>query len=491
MMNVDFSNIQTASAIPGAAAMIETFRAIGYSLETAVADIIDNSISAGARNIYINRVWRGGESMIIIKDDGYGMSDEEIIQAMRPGAQNPLEERSLTDLGRFGLGLKTASFSQCRNLTVISKKKGGNVNFWTWNLDYVALTNRWELIRWLPDESEKMLDDVDSGTVVVWSNLDRVLPSLTRVDDENAKRKFSEAFDKVKSHLAMTFHRFLEDKLFKLYWCSHEIKPWNPFCLNEKKLQIMPTDYIGNDIAVKGYILPHKNNFSSETAYKNAEGVYGFSAHQGFYVYRGNRLLLAGDWLGLMRKEESYKLVRIQVDLQNTVDSDWQIDIKKSKAYPPMGCRLQLESYAKRACGLGVEVYKHRGRILKHRAGSDFQPLWSEKKKDDKWYFVVNREHSMIKHLKLLAKEDPDQAIEMLLKFVEESIPTKTIYVKEAQEENTQRQPYSDIDISIIKSMMEQIYHNQILDGLTPEQARLSLKYMEPFNEYEDLIDEL
>ena len=234
-MNIDFSNIQTASAIPGAAAMIETFRAIGYSLETAVADIIDNSISAGARNIYINRVWRGGESMIIIKDDGHGMSDEEIIQAMRPGAQNPLEERSLTDLGRFGLGLKTASFSQCRNLTVISKKKGGNVNFWTWNLDYVALTNRWELVRWLPDESENMLDDVDSGTVVVWSNLDRVLPPLTRVDDENDKRKFSEAFDKVKSHLAMTFHRFLEDKSFKLYWCSHEIKPWNPFCLNEKK----------------------------------------------------------------------------------------------------------------------------------------------------------------------------------------------------------------------------------------------------------------
>lgn len=100
VMNIDFSDIQTAAAIPGAAAMIETFRAIGYSLETAVADIIDNSISAGARNIYIDRIWKGGESMIIIKDDGHGMSDEEIIQAMRPGAQNPLEERSLTDLGR-------------------------------------------------------------------------------------------------------------------------------------------------------------------------------------------------------------------------------------------------------------------------------------------------------------------------------------------------------------------------------------------------------
>lgn len=355
----------------------------------------------------------------------------------------------------------------------------------------MALTNRWNLIRWLPDEYENILDDIESGTAVIWSNLDRVVSPLTKEDDENAKRKFSEAFDRVKRHLAMTYHRFLEDKSFKLYWCDHEIKPWNPFCLNEKKLQIMPTDYIGNDIAIKGYILPHKNNFSSESAYKNAEGMYGFSAHQGFYVYRGNRLLLAGDWLGLMRKEESYKLVRIQVDLQNTVDSAWQIDIKKSKAYPPMSCRLQLESYAKKACTLGMEVYKHRGRILKRRAGTDFQSLWSEKKKDDKWYFVVNREHSMIKNLKLMAREDPDGAIEMLLKFIEESIPTKTIYVKEAQDESAQKQPYSDIDISIIKSMVEQIYHNQISEGLSPEQARLSLKYMEPFNEYEDLIDEL
>ena len=114
-----------------------------------------------------------------------------------------------------------------------------------------------------------------------------------------------------------------------------------------------------------------------------------------------------------------------------------------------------------------------------------------KRKKDNQWYFVVNREHSMIKNLKLMARKDPDGAIEMLLKFIEESIPTKTIYVKEAQDESSQKQPYSDIDVSVIKSMMEQIYHNQILDGLTPEQARLSLKYMEPFNEYEDLIDGL
>ena len=286
----------------------------------------------------------------------------------------------------------------------------------------------------------------------------------------------------------MTYHRFIENKSIKLLWCGHLIEPWNPFCPAESKIQYLPTEQIGEHISVKGFVLPHKNNFSSESAYKAAEGMYGFSAHQGFYVYRGNRLLLAGDWLGILRKEEAYKLVRIQVDLPNSMDSDWQIDIKKSKAYPPIGCRHQLESYAKKACGLGMEVYKHRGRILRKRAGQEFQPLWSEKKKDDKWYFIVNREHSMIKSIKQMAHDDPDNAIEILLKFIEESIPTKTIYAKEAKDEETQRQPYSDVDISVVKMMIERIYHNQLSDGLTPEQ---SLKQMEPFNDYETLIDEL
>ena len=487
---MDFSDFKTAPAIPGAAAMIETFRAIGYSLETAIADIIDNAISAQAKNIRINRVWKGGASVITISDDGCGMSNDEIIQAMRPGAQNPLAERSVTDLGRFGLGLKTASFSQCRNLTVMSKK-AGHIAWWTWSLDYVAQKDRWELIQWLPEGFENALNDVESGTIVIWSNLDRVISPSTKADNENAKRKFSEAFDRVKRHLSMTYHRFIENGAITLFWCGHQIEPWNPFCPAERKIQCQPTEQIGHNIIVKGFVLPHKNNFSSEQAYKLAEGMYGFSAHQGFYVYRGDRLLLAGDWLGLLRKEEAYKLVRIQVDLPNSVDSDWQIDIKKSKAYPPIGCRQQLESYAKKMCGLGLEVYKHRGRILKQRAGCDFQPLWSEKKKDNKWYVVVNREHSMIRTIRQMAHDNPDNAIEILLRFLEESIPAHTIYAKGTNDKEVQKPPYSDMDMAVLRTMIERIYKNQLTDGLTSKQAKLSLKQMEPFNDYETLIDEL
>jgi len=488
---LDYSKFKTATAIPEAASMIETFRAIGYNLETAVADIIDNAISAKAKNIYINRIWRGGKSIITIKDDGEGMNNNEIIEAMRPGAQNPLTERSETDLGRFGLGLKTASFSQCRKLSVLSKRKDSAPAFWSWDLDYVAENKKWELIQWMPEEFISELENLQSGTLVVWTDLDHIVPLQTEETDENAKRKFSFSLEKVKNHVAMTFHRFIEDKTVNIFWCGHKIEPWNPFCPNETKTQEQPTESINGGAKMKGYVLPHKNNFSSEQAYKKAEGMNGYPAQQGFYVYRGKRLLLAGDWLGLFRKEEHYKLIRIQIDLPNSLDTEWQIDIKKSKAYPPAVCREQLESYAKAVRNIGCEVYRHRGKILKQRAGQSFHPIWLEKKKDNRWSFVVNREHLMIRDLKSLAKNKPEQAIEKMLKFLEEAIPTKTIYIKEAQSEETQKTPFSDVDQNLIKEMLLLMYNNQVAQGKTPEQAKALLKIQEPFNNYEELIDEL
>src|SRR5574344_876770 len=186
---MDYNSLQKASAEPMASSMIETFRAIGYSLETAVSYIFYYSVSADAKNIWIERIWRGGKSIITIKDDGKGMSGDEIITAMRPGSRNPLESRSSKDLGRFGLGLKTASFSQCRKLTVMSKKAGYSKVYWTWDLDYVAQTNEWKLIQWIPEEYKDVLNDRTSGTAVIWTELDRILPLDTSPTNEAIKTK--------------------------------------------------------------------------------------------------------------------------------------------------------------------------------------------------------------------------------------------------------------------------------------------------------------
>lgn len=497
---MNYDNIEIQKATPDASSMIETFRAIGYNLETAVADIIDNSISAEAKNIYIDRIWRGGKSIITIRDDGRGMNGEELINAMRPGALNPLMERAETDLGRFGLGLKTASFSQCRKLTVLSKKKNYSSIFWSWDLDYVAQTNEWNLIKWIPEEYVNALEHQESGTIVIWTDLDRILSLTTSENDENAKRKFSNALERVRKHIAMTFHRFMEDKTVKIYWSGNIIEPWNPFfpCPEENYTDTpAPQESISGGGTIKGFVLPHKSRVS-ERAYKAGEGINGYPAQQGFYVYRGNRLLLAGDWLGIFRKEEHYKLVRIQIDLPNTLDANWQIDIKKSKATPPAICRDQIEQYAKKIRSVGEKVFRHRGKILKYKAGQDFQPLWLDKTKGGKWYFVVNREHLLIKNIKEIAKKEPIKAIDTLLKFIEESIPTKSIYVKETHEETkdtdkqeTQKEPFSDIDINLVRHVLLQMFNNQINSGKTQEQAKALLKTIEPFNNYEDLIEEL
>lgn len=488
---MDYNLLEKASAAPEAASMIETFRAIGYNLETAVADIIDNSISAGAKNIRISTIWKGGQSLIAIKDDGCGMNSNEIIQAMRPGAQNPLSERNSNDLGRYGLGLKTASFSQCRKLSVLSKKTGYCAAYWTWDLDYVAQSDSWELLHWMPEEYKSALDDDKTGTLILWSDLDRIVPLDVKDDNESEKRKFIKSLDRVKNHIAMIFHRFMEDGTVKIYWGNGLIEPWNPFCPKESKRQVKSTDYLYNGEEVKGYVLPHKKSFSSETAYNQAEGINGWVAHEGFYVYRGKRLLLAGDWLGLFRKEEHYKLVRIQVDLPNNLDSEWQIDIKKSKATPPNNCKDMLEAYAKSLRVQGREVYSHRARTIKTKAGGNFQRLWLDKVKDGKTYFVINRENDLIKNMKELARTSPDKAIDALLRLIEEAVPTKTIYIKEAEGQVEQESQFLDVDTTMLKHTLEIMFENLLSQGKTIEQAKAYLKYIEPFNNYEELIDNL
>ncbi len=486
---MNYNEIEKVSAVPAPASMIETFRAIGYSLETAIADIMDNSISAYAKNIWLNSFWRGEDSVIMIYDDGVGMNAEELIEALRPGTKHPLDDRKQGDLGRFGLGLKTASFSQCRLLSVISKREGYAPVYYSWDLDYVNKSRKWELLRYIPAEYENFFDDRVSGTLVIWSKIDRLLPKGTSSSDENAMAKFTQSMERVKNHIAMTFHRFIEENQIKLYAWDKQITPWNPFLASEPATQVHPEDYISNGATMKGYILPHKSKISEEI-YKYAEGQNGWGAQQGFYVYRGRRLLLAGDWLGLFRKEEHYKLARIQIDLSNNLDTDWQIDIKKSSARPPLACKDQLKSYALKVRGQACEAFRHRGRIIKKRSGQIFQPLWLEKKKGDKWSFVVNRDHSIIKEYKALAYKEPEKAIDLLLRFVEETVPSKSIFIKESEQGERQAKPFEG-NYQEVKISLDIMFRDLIKQGKSEEQAKSMLINLEPFNHYPELIEAL
>ncbi len=486
---IDYSKYQTTPAIPEASSMIETFRAIGYSIEAAVADIIDNSISAGAKNIWINFEWNGHGTWLSIKDDGRGMNNDELVQAMRPGSKNPLDDRSSKDLGRFGLGLKTASFSQCRRLSVISKRENYSPVYWTWDLDFVKKSGTWDLIKYLPEGNfENEINAVKSGTTIIWNDIDRLVKDLQKEDD-GALDKFLQIMLQVKKHVAMVFHKFIENGRIKVFFQERFVEMWNPFLPNEPATQGFPEEPLHNGkVIVKGYVLPHKNKIT-EDKFKEAEGPKGWNEQQGFYIYRNERLLLAGDWLGMFRKEEHYKLARIEINLPNNLDSEWQIDIKKSIARPPLALRDQLKAYAGKVRAQAVEVYRHKGKNIKLYVGQKFVPLWIDHKRDDKWFYKVNREHPLLEIIKQQATSKPKKAIETLLRLIEESIPVKSIYIREAEEPEAQGKPFEGADHEPIKKIMKQMFGNLINSGKTIELAKAIILNIDPFNHFPEFLE--
>ena len=260
-------------APPPAAAMIEAMRALGYSCQAAVADIVDNSISAGADCISITTHWAGEGSWISILDDGRGMNRENLINAMRPGSFSPLAPRSRGDLGRFGMGLKTASFSQCRRLTVASRMADGPVEVRRWDLDHVATTGEWQLLRSAAAGSENhlvALDGMAHGTLVLWEQPDRLVGRIPpgEAPMKRATRQFYEQIERLEHHLATTFHRFLRGPGRRTIMLNgNSLAPWDPLLggwetiaqLQEERLHLD-----GHAITVQGTILPHPSRIEAD-----------------------------------------------------------------------------------------------------------------------------------------------------------------------------------------------------------------------------------
>ncbi|AFZ19208.1 ATP-binding protein [Allocoleopsis franciscana] len=483
-------------AEPHAPAMIESLRAFGYNIQTAIADLIDNSISAGAKNVWLTFFWDGSESYVSIRDDGKGMTETELINAMRPGSRNPLEEREPDDLGRFGLGLKTASFSQCRRLTVRSRAVGDKPVTRRWDLDYVNQTGEWRLLRSAAPGSEARLaelDEITSGTVVLWECMDRLVGG-TKTDDQKAQNRFLEIMEDVEKHLVMVFHRFLERRNQLQIWINGlPIEPWEPFLTKEKATQFLPEEnlYIGSErVVVQPYVLPHHSKVDQQT-YEKAAGPNGWNAQQGFYIYRNERMLVAGDWLGLgLQRDEHCKLARIQVDLPNSMDSDWSIDVKKSRARPPSSLRADLKRIARLTRGKAADIYRHRGKIIARQSSESYVFPWQKKVKHGKVFYSINQEHPLVKEALNVPKEHR-QVIRALLRLIQETVPVQQIWLDSAEHLDQHSQPFEGVLSKEVKEVMIQVYNALIKSGLSPLEARRRLITMEPFQHFEELVASL
>jgi len=489
-------------APPPADALAESLRGFGYSAETAIADIIDNSITAKARKVRVAVELSAATPFISILDDGKGMSEDTLRDAMRLGSQNPLIPREKADLGRFGLGLKTASFSQARSLTVASKQKGGKIAIRTWDLDFLAASGgQWRLLTSVPEHAGphlKQLEALESGTLVLWAKLDRVRP---RHSGTRAGAKSHLLMAQLEHHLAMVFHRYLEGSQPKLelYVNAARIRPWDPFLSAHPACRKSPEETVGAGdarIRVKGFVLPNKDMLADDDAWNLAGGSDGWVTSQGFYIYRNDRLLVAGGWLGLGRprpwvRDETHKLARIRVDLPNSEDAAWQIDVKKSDASPPENVRERLTDLALKVRGEARSVFVHRGEYGNRPAVSNLERPWKSVRLGGQSVYRIDPAHQVASYI-LSALDDDDHSIASFFRLLENTVPVEKIWIDTVEQGELPAAPFSGETRAQIRALARDLLGSLMRGrGLSEQDAKMQLRRMAPFDQYAEIIDEI
>lgn len=488
-------------APPRASAMLESLRGLGYSTAAALADIIDNSISAGATTVDIQFNWKGNSSNIYILDNGTGMSDGELESALTLGDKNPLDARSAHDLGRFGMGLKTASFSQCKRLTVASKKDG-LVSCLRWDLDMLTANPDmgWVLIEGPAADSEDLpakLTSLDHGTIVIWEVLDRIVTEGFTVDDFLRLME-----ENVERHLAMVFHRLLEGNhpRLRLNLNGRKIEPWDPFLSGHPaKPWTSPAQRHRTscgDIEVQCHVLPHRDRLT-DREYEINGGPAGWNAQQGFYVYRNQRLLVAGGWLGLgqpraWNREEPHRLARIRLDIPNTADADWKIDVKKSVARPPVALRSWLTSMATDTRERARRVFAYRGSPTTTTTGAPIEQAWKVDRTSKGIRYRIDESHPSIAAVLDAAPANQRDLILSMLRVIEETVPVQKIWLDTAEQKETPVTSFASSSDAAVIGVMTTLFKDMIVrKGMTVEDARARLSCTDPFQNFPHLIAQL
>ena len=329
---------------PDAPRLIYGLRDTGYDFQSAAADIIDNSIAAGATEIQTQiEMSSDGRKTVFFGDNGVGMDDGELFNAMRYGA--PARDNP-ESLGKFGLGLKTASSSVCLRFSLVTRRSPDlPLSKLAWDLEHVEKSNQWEMI------SEPVTDDEsdafeeycgDSGTLLVWTKCDRMLskeydqPGGTR--EQQAIKRLA---DKLRKHVGLVYHRFLDrddtrEKHISITVNGEPVEAWNPFYPsrsdqvlgeNQQLLEIELEDGTVETATMRAWILPHSRDLTKEERSEARISNRG----QGFYIYREGRNIQAGGWLGMFNLEPHTSLLRMEFDFGHRLDDAFKIDVKKSR----------------------------------------------------------------------------------------------------------------------------------------------------------------
>lgn len=357
--------------IPSAARLATTLRDVGHDFKAAVADLIDNSISAGATRVNITYRFKDGDPYIRISDNGHGMAPDTLNEALRYGSHR--EQYELHELGKFGLGLKTASHSQCRQLIVATKQsKAGPVEARIHDLDHMIENDKWEIEAIPPSEQSSLiiqpLKAQTSGTVVVWKRLDRML-DYKDPSGRWAEAKLLKQMEELDQYLGMVFHRFLANEIYgrpklEIYIRKTQVEPWDPFCRDEDDTKILEsitfdisTGESNGQVYYTPYILPNRDRFSTTQIYNRA-GRNRWSESQGLWIYRADRLIQDGGWSRLRTNDEKTKYARASLEFFPNLDEAFGINIAKMRVTLPGLLREKLEGPITKLLRISKEYYK-------------------------------------------------------------------------------------------------------------------------------------
>lgn len=415
--------MKTEIVPPNVGNFIESLREIGYSTEVAVADLLDNSITAESSEIKIYAVTKPNVSFAIL-DNGNGMSEESLVEAMRLANTSPKQIRDKNDLGRFGLGLKTASFSQCKKLTVITKYKN-QISCRQWDLNYISEKNEWLLITPKDYSSLPLYDDfrkLSSGTLVVWEEIDKITSS-----------NFAEMIDKLRKHLSLVFHKFLEGQIplkkINILVNNNPVKAFNPFNINHPATQQIASEKInihGLSVTIQPFILPHHSKISQQE-YELYATEDGYVKSQGFYLYRENRIIIYGTWWGLHKAVDAHKLIRVRIEIPNSMDSYWGIDIKKSMARPAEVIKSDLRRIITQVIDKGSRPFLVRGKKIEDKTIIQF---WETFPMKENLRFAINLKHPLFIDLLSSLDDYQKEKLKHYLNGIQAYLPLDAIHSK-------------------------------------------------------------
>lgn len=459
---------------PKPSILIESLRDIGYSFNTALADIVDNSIAAGATSIDI-LIPPGDTIAISVVDNGNGLPREDLLEAMRLGSTDPRQERDKNDLGRFGLGMKTASFSQCRRLTVVSKSGDRPYGF-VWDLDDVAATNSWSVSEVDAFQSLQGIDMLgERGTLVLWEKLDRLAENLG-----GGKPDVSRIIDEASDHLSLVFHRFLTGEIgikhVSIRVNNRKLQPIDPFNSKHSATQASPEEVPLIGVTMRAYTLPSRDNYSSQAEY-DRYSLGDYLKNQGIYLYRAKRLIIFGTWLGLAKKSAVTQLCRVRIDIDNAQDELWKIDVKKVSAQLPENIRTRIRSLIQHMSKPSRTVYKRRGA---KQVSESINPVWNLYKNGADSVYSVNRGHPSIRAYRdgLTTAEDR-KAFDSILGLIESGFPVKSMFYDMST--NADHVVFAGISDEELETNANNFFGMMKVAGADEDAIRIMMRQSEPF----------